>query len=270
VTFESILFLGTGGWTPRHNRQTTCVALVGHRTLVLLDAGTGVGHLLDPALQAIVRRAERVCILLSHFHLDHTVGLSVAPGVFYGKRVSIHGPGPACSTEGTEVVLRRLLSSPLFGQPLEKFPMELEIHDLTPGLNEIADEVRVTVRVQPHVDPTIGIRLDRERIAFITDTACADETVAFVEGCSLLLHDAYFDDDDVAQLGATAAGAVRLRQHGCASGVADIVRRARVDRAYLMHLNPEYSPERVTAMHRAASQTCPHLFLPSDLDRIPL
>jgi len=270
VEFESILFLGTGGWTPHHNRQTTSIALAGAPTLVILDAGTGIGRLLDPALAPLISGCNRVCIILSHFHLDHTVGLSVLPGLFFGRQVRIYGPGPACSSHGTADMLRRLIGPPLFGLPLDKFPMDLEIHDLAPGVNDVGDGVSVTVRVQPHVDPSIGIRLDRQRVAFVTDTACADETVDFIEGCTVLLHDSFYDDEDMVRLSATPEGTIRLREHGDASGVADIARRARVERAYLIHVNPEYPPDRVEAMHRAASRTFPSLFLPADLDRVAL
>jgi ribonuclease BN (tRNA processing enzyme) len=69
-----ITFLGTAGWMPNDQRETASIAVRVGSSLILLDAGTGIRRLVtDPALHGGV---ESIHVMLSHFHLDHVVGLS--------------------------------------------------------------------------------------------------------------------------------------------------------------------------------------------------
>jgi ribonuclease BN (tRNA processing enzyme) len=71
--------LGTGGWMPTDRRETACYALRDGADLLVLDAGTGFRRLVtDPAL---LEGVERLHVVLTHFHLDHTAGLVCLPAL---------------------------------------------------------------------------------------------------------------------------------------------------------------------------------------------
>jgi ribonuclease BN (tRNA processing enzyme) len=132
----------------------------------------------------------------------------------------------------------------------------------------LSEGVSVRVRCQEHSDPSIGLRLDNPSLAFITDTGCTDETVSFVAGCKTLFHDSFYDADDHNQLSVSDTGRGLLRDHGHALGVADIADRAAVEQAYLIHLSPQYSEERIERMQADARRLCPSVSVPSDLEAL--
>lgn len=264
---KRIIPLGTGGWIPTETRQTTCIALQYDQQLVLLDAGSGVARCLHPDMQSVIERATDVWVILSHFHLDHIIGLTFAPLVFRGKRVTICGPGSLCAgATTTEDALRRAFSRPFFSLPLDEFPVDLQIRDLTLGENELDNLGGVVTRQQTHPDSSIGIRIDD--VAFVTDTGCDDATVQFARDAKVLFHDAYYDESEYEVLQATPTGMSDRRNHGHASGVADIARRANVTRAYLIHLNPNYDERRLAAMEKEARGVFQTIELGRDMEHI--
>ncbi|MGH7338266.1 MAG: MBL fold metallo-hydrolase, partial [Myxococcota bacterium] len=100
-----LLPLGTNGYFPTQGRQTMSYLLVatgaassagsgagssaGSRAALVLDAGTGLGRLAEPELAELLAPIERLDILLTHYHLDHVVGLSFLPGIWSGRAVRI-------------------------------------------------------------------------------------------------------------------------------------------------------------------------------------
>ena len=107
-----LLPLGTNGYFPAHGRQTMSYLLTMPGAALLLDAGTGLGRLIEPEVRNHVESLERLDILLTHYHLDHVVGLSYLPGVLGTLPVRIHAPVPPLVALGSEA-LDRLLSPPL-------------------------------------------------------------------------------------------------------------------------------------------------------------
>ena len=75
---ETLIILGGGGWFPAHGRQTACALLRDGDSAIMIDAGTGVGRLVERP--ELLDGIERLDILLTHFHLDHVAGLAYLPG----------------------------------------------------------------------------------------------------------------------------------------------------------------------------------------------
>ncbi|MGD2114802.1 MAG: MBL fold metallo-hydrolase, partial [Acidobacteriota bacterium] len=71
--------LGTNGYIPTHGRQTMCFLVRFEDRALLLDAGTGVARLLEPRVRELLEGVEQLDVILSHFHLDHVIGLSYLP-----------------------------------------------------------------------------------------------------------------------------------------------------------------------------------------------
>ena len=74
MTSLSITPLGTNGFIPTHGRQTQCYLVRRNGAAFLLDAGTGLGRLLEAPLASALRGCERLEIVLTHYHLDHPSG----------------------------------------------------------------------------------------------------------------------------------------------------------------------------------------------------
>ena len=64
----------------KYGGETTCLLVEGKEgDAIVLDAGTGIRKLAEP----LRKRGQRdVLLLLTHYHLDHTVGLPSLPLVY--------------------------------------------------------------------------------------------------------------------------------------------------------------------------------------------
>lgn len=193
-----------GPETVRYGGNTSCVELVvSEDESLILDAGTGIRRL---GLRYRRLPADRINILLTHFHLDHVQGLGFFEPLFNpGTEVHIWGPaGPARTLEEQ---LTRYLSPPLFPVRLSKIP-SVFFHNLPPDPFEIGS-VRVEAQKIVHPGVTVGYRLGAGdlTIAYMPDhePALGNAMVqarrpewisgySVAEGADLLIHDGQYGD----------------------------------------------------------------------------
>ena len=83
--------LGSAGWMPKAGQETSCFLLEAQGQLIMLDAGTGVANL--ELVPEVLQRYDRLSVLLSHYHVDHLVGLMYLKRFAADKRVDVYGPG---------------------------------------------------------------------------------------------------------------------------------------------------------------------------------
>ena len=240
-----IVALGAAGYLPAAGRQTMAFLVVAGDTILLLDAGSGVARLLEPEVQAVLPPDAALDVLLTHYHLDHVVGLSYLPGVANDRRVRIHAPGPPLTVFGPEA-LDRLLSAPLFPLPIERWPMPTELVAYS-GPELAIGELRIRVRGQKHPGGSVGVRIGDE-IAYITDTVMDPATAGFVRGVKLLLHEVWLSEEEAARDAAARTG------HSDAAAVADLAREATVGKLWVVHHHPRRSSAEVARMAEAMAR----------------
>jgi ribonuclease BN (tRNA processing enzyme) len=221
--FETLIILGGGGWFPAHGRQTACALLRDGESAILIDAGTGVGRLIErPELLEGVTRLD---ILLTHFHLDHVAGLAYLPAIGVCEQTTVWGPGSLLYDSSTRSVLEWLSHEPFHPVALEE--QDIEVRDLPAGEVELAG-VRVHLRRQDrHSAPSLGMRFD-DAIAWITDTAYDGDSARFAAGAKMLAHEAWF----------TTAAPRNPDIHSSATQAAQVAADAGIDRLLLIHLPP--------------------------------
>jgi ribonuclease Z len=209
-------FLGTGGFYPNERRHTTCVMLP--EAGIVLDAGTGFFRVI-PRIET-----SELDIFLSHAHLDHVVGLPFLLTTLLGGK-------PARTTIHATSATLAAVKEHVFAPPI--FPL------LPPYVFEpLAEKVPVhgqgtmTHRALGHPGGSIGYRVDwpGRSLAFITDTTVDGTYTDFVRGADILIHECYFPD----ALGDVAA----KTGHSHTTPVAELARKARVGRLFLIHLDP--------------------------------
>lgn len=236
--------LGTNGYIPSHGRQTMCFLLLDGEGALLLDAGTGMARLLDPRLQAMLAGVARLDILLTHYHLDHVVGLSYLPAVWRERPVRLFCPAPPLVDLGPERALGQLLSPPLFPIGISEFPSPVEVVTLDGTGEHRIGALPVRLRRQSHPGGSAGVRLG-DALAYTTDTSADDATAELARGVALLLHEAWATD---AEAQASDPGG---HGHSAAAGVARVARGAGVARLMPVHHHPGRTEEEVRAMARS-------------------
>ncbi len=225
--------LGTNGFMPSFGRQTMSFLLLTSSEAILLDAGTGVARLLEQPIIDLLSPYDRLNVVLSHYHLDHVVGLSYLSGVWTRGTVRIYAPGRPFVEAVPEQALGRLLRPPLFSLALQGSPTAVEVVTVT------RDDVRIgtlsiRLRAQEHPGGSAGIRIG-DTIAYITDTIVEHATETFVQGVGFLLHEVWLTDSEA------ESDDVERSRHSYASGVAEIAMRAKVDRLVPVHNHPKRS-----------------------------
>jgi ribonuclease BN (tRNA processing enzyme) len=229
------LLLGSGGWIPTSRRETCCAYIRDGDSVLLIDAGTGLQRLVE--MPELLAGADRLDIVLTHFHLDHVAGLSYLPAL--PLKPVLWGGGERLAGTPTEMVLERLLGSPLFAAG----PSELAA-----GIHEIPQEpfdagpFRVSSRVQTlHTDPTLALRVG-DQLTYCTDTAADPDNEKFASGSRVLFHEAWYASD-----------ATDDRTHSAAGEAGRIARAAEVEQLVLIHVSPlQESDEDLVQPARAA------------------
>lgn len=230
--------LGTNGYIPSHGRQTMCFLLLGESEALLLDAGTGLARLVEPEIQQLLAPYPRLDVLLTHYHLDHVVGLSYLPGLWRDRPVRLHCPAPPLVDLGPERALGQLLSPPLFPIPLSEFPSPVEVVPMNGAGTHRIGSLTVRLRRQDHPGGSAGVRLG-DLLAYVTDTAADDATSEFARGVRLLLHEAWASDAEARETDPGGHG------HSAAAGVARVARGAGAARLMPVHHHPARTAEEV-------------------------
>lgn len=220
---SGIYLLGSGGWIPTSERAT-CSALVRQDDeALLLDAGTGIARLVERP--DLLHGVNRIHLLLTHFHLDHVVGLAYVPTLDIAP-LNIHGPGQALYGTSTKQVLKALLGYPLLSATFSSIAKEVD--ELKQGMAQIG-RFRVYSRFQHrHSAPTLAFRIDEE-LTYCTDTAYDEGNISFASEAALLMHEAWYP-----------TGQPQDRHfHSSGREAGEIARQASVDRLFLIHVNPQ-------------------------------
>jgi ribonuclease BN (tRNA processing enzyme) len=218
-----VTLLGSGGFMPTGERETCCALLRDGSEALVIDAGTGIRRLVtDPAL---LDGVEQVHVILTHFHLDHVIGLFYLAEL--DRPVEIWGAGERLEGVATHELVTRLLASP-FAPP--------SIRDEAARVRELDAEghvgaFNVASRVQKvHANPTLALRVGG--VVWCTDTGYDPGNVEFARAASVLYHDAFRAGETGAEGGHTrAANAGRLAAE------------AGVGRLVLIHLSPDVDEE---------------------------
>ena len=233
-----IVPLGTNGFFPANGRQTMAFLVLTERQALLLDAGTGISRMIEPAVVALLRPFDSLDVILSHYHLDHVIGLSYMPAAWNRGRVRVFGPADPLVEGDPKTALDQLLTVPLFPARYQTFPAPLDPIAVREERFSVG-ELEVRLRRQSHPGGSVGIRIGDE-IAYLTDTAADAAAVDFVRGARILLHELWETDEEAAQ--AEKFG------HSHFSGLAGFVRSACVPVVMPVHHHPRRSGPEVRAL----------------------
>jgi ribonuclease Z len=289
----SLFFAGTAGSVPSARRGLPALLLRAGGDRVLFDCGEGT----QQQLLRSVGLPELDAIFLTHYHLDHWLGLLGMLKTFdlraRERPLTIYGP-PGLQTlldtmrpiviGRTGYALRPVELEPheevRFGDYLiAAFPVDHRIaaygyaivEDERPGRFD-ADAARALgVPEGPDFgrlqrgETVAGVRPEQvvgpprpgRRIVISGDTRPCQTTEVYAHGADVLVHEATFLEDERARARETA--------HSTAAQAAELARDAGVRLLALTHLSTRYFPRDVREEARA---TFPNTIVPRDFDAI--
>lgn len=252
-----VYFLGTNGGMPTDLRDTACYFVMKRETGFIVDMGTGFRKFALPEFKEALDYCKHLFVLFSHYHLDHTVGLTYTPNLLAGKTVTFLMPSREISGISGEDFLKHIFCSPLFPIPLTSLPYDFEIAEIQEGEHHFGG-VTLNVRNQVHSPFSLAFRFENF-LSYHTDTVFDLQNAFFAAGAELLLHGCWALDEDVGN-----PPDYSYQGHTTARGVGQIASRARPWRCYLIHLPPLNDERKNKAMLDAARHIYDFISLPED------
>lgn len=172
-----ITTLGTNGWFDNENGQTMCTLIRTKNYTVILDAGYGIRR-----AKPLIDFSTPTYLLLSHMHLDHTIGLHTLDYLQFRLPLTI--VVPAGQKQAFEELVR-----PPYTNPWTKMVPEgsqlLDTDDLTSAVLPFGI---ITLPLQ-HPVPTHGYRLEIEgkTVTYLSDTGYCENAVSLAGGADLVI-----------------------------------------------------------------------------------
>ncbi len=290
----SLFFAGTAGSMPTAARGLPAILVRAGGDQLLFDCGEGT----QQQLLRSVGLPDLDAIFITHFHLDHWLGLIGVIKTFdlRGRSLplTIHGPpGLRALFAGLAPVLGRT-SYPLVLEELEPhaevrfgcyaiaaFPVEHRVRaygyalleDERPGRFDAEAAVRLGIRPGPDFgrlqageavgdvtpEQVVGEARRGRRVVISGDTAPCQGVEVYAHGADVLVHEATFMEDERPRARQTA--------HSTARQAAELAGDAGVGLLALTHLSTRYFPRDV---RHEARQVFPETVVPRDFDSIAI
>lgn len=214
-----IHILGSGGWMPSNNRETSCLLVEHKGKLLMIDAGTGVANL--SKYNQILDMYTDIHILLSHYHLDHIIGLTYASKFLGNKNISIYGPKYDESTN-VETELNKLFNPNFHSRSLREIGKNVCFFDYG-SVPFMIDDIIIDTRELNHSSKTYAFYVD-SLFAYVSDTLFLSKIIDETADFKFVFHECW----DIENTNAA---------HSYLSQI--IERRQSLCKYYLIHLNPD-------------------------------
>jgi len=170
-----ITFLGTNGWYDTRTGNTSSILIQSEDYDIILDAGNGLAK-----ADRYITQDKPAYLFISHFHIDHIVGLHTLVKFRFPKGLTI------CGQPGTTGILNAFVAEP-FTVPIARLSYPVTFLELDEGDHTIPFPVESRLLVHPV--PCFGFRLslDGKIITYCTDTGYCANAVLLGRNSDLLI-----------------------------------------------------------------------------------
>ena len=226
--------LGTRGSIPINRSdsmifggQTSCYMVRAGEETLFLDAGSGL-------ISAPTRFEKAPSILLSHFHLDHVIGLPMYPRLLEkGSETILYCP--ALTLQGAEAILDGVFSPPVWPLRLTEYTGTLTLRTMSRRFR--IGDVAVETMAGWHPGGAVVMRLHAEGKSLVYATDCEPDErgmealAAFSKDADLLLFDAQYTEDEYGK---------RIGfGHATAAAGRNLMERSGAKKLLLIHHDPQ-------------------------------
>lgn len=170
-----IIFLGTNGWYDTKTGNTASILIQTPKHDIILDAGNGFTK-----IGKYISFNKPVYLFLSHYHLDHIIGLHTLNKFNFRKSLHIAGP------KGLKKMFKTIIRKP-YTFPFSKLPYPTKVYELNEGQHKLP--LPFECRILTHPVTTFGYRfkLDGKIIAYCTDTGYCENAIWLAKNSNLLI-----------------------------------------------------------------------------------
>ena len=264
IIMDQITFYGVRGSNPQSGADyslgghTLCTGYQTAQSTILFDAGTGI----TAFARGLIRQpTPTVHLCLSHYHLDHVMGLTLLEHL-YTRDVHLIIHAPILEGRDPAEIFRNFIAPPLYPFDFSEIEQAITIKPFSVGETLSIDDCTLSTIMLHHPGSACGYRVRRDiyDFCYITDVGIQDDATTyphelgqFVKGTPLLIQDAYFCDHDFKQF--------QFFGHGSYHHVAAFARDHDVGNLALYHHNPRYTDDDLKKMEGDARALHPRAFL---------
>jgi phosphoribosyl 1,2-cyclic phosphodiesterase len=190
--------------TPNHMKyggNTSCVTVETAKTMIVLDAGTGL-FMLGKSL--VKRGVQSATLLLSHSHTDHIIGFPFFAPAWIGSFGLTIMAGHLIENGGVREIFEVAMRDPVFPVKLGDMGGATRFHDFHAGDSfALGTDVMVSTTRLNHPNGATGYRLEAEGkvVCYITDTEHVpgkpDQNILnLIRDADLMIYDSTYTDDE--------------------------------------------------------------------------
>jgi len=227
----------------KYGGNTLCASISTiEEEVVIIDAGTGIKLLGDKLIHERKEEELHISIFLTHFHLDHIMGIPSFAPLYSSKSVlAFYAPSPPRETER---LLGRIMAGRFF--PVDfKNTRSKKIFKKAPEKNFKKWGLQISSSPLRHPQGSIAYKIEDKEgsVIFATDTEQPAEgidqrLVSFAHRVDVLIYDATFTLEEY-ESGKRGWG------HSTWLEGTKIAREAKVQNLYLSHFNPDHSDRQI-------------------------
>jgi phosphoribosyl 1,2-cyclic phosphodiesterase len=244
-----------GPTTVKVGGNTSCVEVRCGRSIIILDAGTGIRGL----GASLARGRVEAVIFFSHVHWDHIQGFPFfAPAMIPGNTLRLYGGRNVTAT--LEETLYGQMNYPNFPVVIGDLAARIHFHDLKEGevitIGKGRDQVKVSNARLNHPNGVYSYRIayGARRVVYATDTehyAVPDpRLLELADGADVLVYDAQYTPEEYS---GEANGVPRLGWgHSTMMEGARMAKLAKVGKLVLFHHDPAQDDRAVAAKESRA------------------
>jgi len=251
-----VKFWGVRGSTPtpwKHamdvGGNTSCVQINCGKTLLILDAGTGL-RMLGDDLIAQQKKPITAHLLLTHAHWDHIQGFPFfIPAYQAGNQLTLYGARRA--RKPLEEIMSGQMSAPYFPIEMTQMAARLDFVELDEETFWIEQDVKVTTCSFHHPGGVYGFRIEYQGqvVVFATDMEYTEDNldpklIDFAADADLLIYDAQYTPEELKLK--TGWG------HSTHIAAAHLGQLARAKKVMLYHHDPSHSDHMLVKMEAEA------------------
>lgn len=174
-----IIFLGTNGWYDTKTGNTICILVETKERYIILDAGFGLYK-----IDKYIKKKKPIYLLLSHFHLDHIIGLHVLAKFYFPQGIDIYGP------HGLKMFFNRLIQKP-YTISVSGLKTEIRLHEIS---NKNSLPAGIVCRELRHSVFCYGYRVSSENkiVSYGADTGVCKNLFDLAKNSDLFIAECAF------------------------------------------------------------------------------
>jgi len=255
-------FWGVRGSTPvsgkdknKYGGYTSCACLVtSEGEWIIVDAGTGIKNLGESLLRQGEEAPIEIHLLMTHFHLDHIIGLPYFAPLYSPKTtLNIYADS---NPEETEKYLCGLMGRRYFPLELGETPSK-KVYKKIPEKEFHIGGASISHCPLNHPQASVSYKLQEKekKIVFATDTEHSEEGIdlrlaSFAREADIFVYDAMFTPEEY-EAGRQGWG------HSTWLEGTKLAKEAGVRKLYLSHFNPDHSDKQIDEFISLAREKFP-------------